>query len=284
MKPIFWDDGTRWDDPNAYWGSPSYRLEPGDPGYVPVAGDGTFTQTTKKKKNTMPKQDYIQAADDAFAAQLTKFKTGVGGYSALLGVTAAQMAAQAADADCFAYVLACQKIMQDGAQQWTAWKNLERAGGSVPASGAPVPPAFPAAVGAVTPGIEVRFRALVKQIKANASYNEAIGEALGIEGAVHAPPPGAGFQPVLSLELRGGQVYILWGWQGNRAFLDSCEIHADRGDGHGFALLVIDTTPNYTDTTPLPATPGRWKYKAIYRKGDARTGQWSDEVAITVGG
>lgn len=35
MRPILWGDGTKWDDPNARWGSPSYVLEPGDPGYVP---------------------------------------------------------------------------------------------------------------------------------------------------------------------------------------------------------------------------------------------------------
>lgn len=31
MRPIFWGDGTRWDDPNATWDG---MLEPGDPGYV----------------------------------------------------------------------------------------------------------------------------------------------------------------------------------------------------------------------------------------------------------
>jgi hypothetical protein len=35
MRTIRWDDGTRWDDPNARWGDPSYVLEPGDPGYIP---------------------------------------------------------------------------------------------------------------------------------------------------------------------------------------------------------------------------------------------------------
>ena len=37
MRLLRWDDGTRWDDPNAYWGDPGYVLEPGDPGYVPPA-------------------------------------------------------------------------------------------------------------------------------------------------------------------------------------------------------------------------------------------------------
>jgi hypothetical protein len=34
MRVLRWDDGTRFDDPNARWGDPSYVLEPGDPGYV----------------------------------------------------------------------------------------------------------------------------------------------------------------------------------------------------------------------------------------------------------
>jgi len=34
MKPVTWNSGIRWDDPNLRWGEPSYLLEPGDPGYV----------------------------------------------------------------------------------------------------------------------------------------------------------------------------------------------------------------------------------------------------------
>ena len=65
-----------------------------------------------------------------------------------------------------------------------------------------------------------------------------------------------------------------WGWQGFSAFLDMLEIQVDRGDGKGWVFLTYDTTPNYTDTFPLPATPTKWKYRAIYRAiyrvGDAR--------------
>ncbi len=49
-----------------------------------------------------------------------------------------------------------------------------------------------------------------------------------------------------------------------------------------YAPLAFDSTPNYLDTTPLPASPEKWTYKAIFRTGDARVGQWSDEVSITV--
>ena len=143
-------------------------------------------------------------------------------------------------------------------------------------------PAFPTAVPAVPLGIEVRFRALVKAIKANASYNPAIGEALGIEGAVQAAPDFATLQPRLKLELTGGAVKVGWGWQGQGAHLDMTEIEVDRGSG--YTLLTMDTTPDYLDTTPLPTPAARWKYRAIYRVGDQRVGQWSDEVGITVGG
>jgi hypothetical protein len=65
--------------------------------------------------------------------------------------------------------------------------------------------------------------------------------------------------------------------------LDLLEIQVDRGDGKGWVFLTFDTTPNYTDTTPFPATPTKWKYRAIYRVGDAQVGVWSNTVEITVG-
>ena len=58
------------------------------------------------------------------------------------------------------------------------------------------------------------------------------------------------------------------------------EIQVDRGDGKGWAFLTYDTTPNYTDTFPLPAAPTKW----TYRVGDAQVGVWSNTVEITVGG
>ena len=82
----------------------------------------------------------------------------------------------------------------------------------------------------------------------------------------------------------GGLVMVLWGWLGFAAFLKMLEIWVDRGDGHGFVPLAFDTTPNYTDTAPLPATPTKWKYRAIYRVGDDQVVQWSEEMTVVVGG
>src|ERR1035437_8689485 len=123
-----------------------------------------------------------------------------------------------------------------GTDPFTGWRTA-------PASGAPVAPVFSMAMPAVLPGIEARFRALVKQIKANANYNEAMGEALGIEGAQQTGPDLAAMQPVFIVKISGGRVEIGWGWGGNAAFLDVCEIQVDRGDGKGFGLLTYAPRP-----------------------------------------
>jgi hypothetical protein len=72
----------------------------------------------------------------------------------------------------------------------------------------------------------------VKQIKANANYNESIGEALGIEGAQQAGPDYATLQPDISATINGMRVDIGWDWGGFVNFLDQIEIQVDRGDGH----------------------------------------------------
>ncbi len=232
----------------------------------------------------MAKSDYIAPNDDAFNAQLQTFKNGIAGYATLLGLTAPQVAAQAADAAYFDYTLKCLNLMANGAQQWTAWKNLARMGGTAPATGAPVAPVFPTAVAAVALGIEARFRALVQLIKANPNYNAAIGAALHIEGAQQAGPNLAIIQPEIDALTSGNHVLVKWGWGGNKAFLDLCELQVDRGDGKGWVLLTYDTTPGYTDTQPYPAAPAKWSYRAIYRVGDSQVGQWSSPVSVTVGG
>jgi len=88
----------------------------------------------------------------------------------------------------------------------------------------------------------------------------------------------------ITAEISGTRVAVGWGWGGNGAYLDICEIEVDRGDNKGFVLLTFDTTPNYTDTTPFASIPTKWTYRAIYRVGDSRVGQWSKPVSVTVGG
>ena len=297
MRLLHWDDLNPhsippgqpylWGDPNLFFGLDGlgYAREPGDPGFVPYAPPdppSTLTSTPKRRKH-MPKTDYIKNRDADFANQLITFKLNIGAYATALAVTPAQVTAQAADADYFQYALVCQEICTQCARQWTSWRDLIREGGAPPASGVPAEVSFPPAVPAVPPGIEARFRALVKQIKAYPAYNEGIGQVLGIEGAVQTGPDYAVLKPDISLEPSGGFVLIRWGWQGYSAYLDMIEILVDRADGKGFVTLCLDTTPDYLDTTPAPATAAKWTYKAIFRIGDQRVGQWSDEVSLAVG-
>ena len=291
MKPLHWDainpiTGTPfcWDDPNLRWGDPSTYLEPGDPGFVPYPGQILTQPTPKPKRKNMPKSDFMPTDDNGKASLLILFRDNIGQFLATLTILPADadIVQQAADAARFRAIVDFCGNMQNAAQGWTAEKNYERDGGDTAPAGqvVPVRPAgFPAAV---APGIVARFRALVKRVKAAKNYSESIGQALGIEGPQHTAPDMATIQPVITVTTQGNQNLVGWGWGGNSQFLDQCELQVDRGAG--WAMLAIDTTPNYTDTAPLPAAPAKWKYRAIYRVGDAQVGVWSAVVEIVVGG
>jgi hypothetical protein len=64
MKVIRFDAGFRFDDPNSFWGDPSYQLEPGDPGYIntaPAAGASQPRKGTKTMNETPENQKVLLA-------------------------------------------------------------------------------------------------------------------------------------------------------------------------------------------------------------------------------
>jgi hypothetical protein len=153
-------------------------------GNSPAAADfaenkNNHRNTRLENKGIMPKRDYVQQNPAAFGLQLDTFKTNIGSYPTL-GLTASQIAAQAADSDYFNYVVECQSIMQNDAKAATAWRDALRNGNSAATS--PAPTTLPTPVAAVMPGVEPRFRALVGQTKANVNYNTTVGTVLAIEG------------------------------------------------------------------------------------------------------
>ncbi len=113
---------------------------------------------------------------------------------------------------------------------------------------------------------------------------DAIATDLRIVGSEKTGPDYATLTPKIEVSLTATGVLVAWTWGGFAQYLDMIEIQVDRGDGKGWVLLTYDTTPGYTDTAAQPATPTKWKYRAIYRVGDQQVGQWSAEVSITVGG
>jgi hypothetical protein len=56
-----------------------------------------------------------------------------------------------------------------------------------------------------------------------------------------------------TIEVSGDHVHLRWKWDGPNQWVDALEFLVHRGSGYNH--LVTDTTPNYIDGTPLPATP-----------------------------
>jgi len=232
----------------------------------------------------MAKTTNLDQRDNQLAAELEAFKNAIGPYASRLGVSRDQVAAQAADSDYFGYTLAVQELLTTGSKQWNSWKTLLRDGGNVPATGTPQPPDFPGAPPPVPPGIESRFRALVKQIRASAIYNPSIGAALGLEDPGQTGPNYATLAPEIVAVIGDMNVRVAWNWSGYASYLDQCQLQVDRGDGKGFVDLAVGKIIGYVDTEAFPAVPAQWTYRAIYGAGGNRVGQWSRRVTLTVGG
>jgi hypothetical protein len=225
----------------------------------------------------MAKSYYLPSDDAGKGAWLNNLNAKLPSYSAALGLAAADTASVAADAAFFTYCLNSVGQVAAYSQQWTAYKNAARNGTALGLL--PVAPNLGVAPAAVGPNIFGRATALVARIKTAPGYTDSIGQALQIIGADQTVDVTT-MKPVITAQLDAGQVDIGWTKQG----MDGIELQVDRGTG--FVFLAIDTIPGYTDTAPMPAAgqSALWKYKAIYRQGDDRVGQWSDVVSIPVAG
>ncbi len=282
MKVIKFDSGFTFDDPNSYWGNPSYQLEAGDPGYVPPPAP--INQPKPKRRKGMRHNTYFPLKVGDQVTWLGNFKNKLPGYATPLGLAAGVVTAAEADCDWVSYVLgtwlpAIRAFAEAGTDAATEAQTGD--GAALMSLPTFTPPAggVPTNTGALT-----RIFDLVQTIKNAAGYTEAIGSDLGVIGSEKSAPDFATFGPVLKITRAPAGITVGWGWQGKQAFLDIIEIQVDRGGGAGWQLLAFDTTPGYNDTEPIPATPVKWQYRAIYRVGDQRVGQWSAAVAVVVGG
>ncbi len=228
----------------------------------------------------MPKQYFLPNTLSGKSQKFIQFKDNIGAYTTTFGLAAGDITQQGADALYFAALLPFADTVGNAAKQWNSWKDNVLTGtiGTEPIL-ITKPVGFP---GSVAAGILTRYLLLVNAIKAHKNYTTAIGDILGIEGPEDTPPDLNTLQPIIDALATASVVKINWGWGGHRAFLSMCELQVDRGSG--WVPLVYDTTPNYEDTHPFPATPTVWKYRAIYRVDDHQVGLWSLEVSVTVGG
>ena len=286
MRPAIWTK----DDPEMYWGNPNlrwnYLLEPGDPGYVPPSPPPIPATETKTKAKKMKHNSYYPGKQTDQIAWLVNFYEKIAGHATALGLTTAQVTAILADCAWLIYVLQnWLNAVRTWAQSCTDAASLAQTGsGGVQTLPVFTAPALPDGTAPVTLGALTRIFALVQQIKASGKCPPDIASDLGIVGSEAATPDLSALQPAITAKVNGNVVDLGWGWQGNAAWLDACEILVDRGDGKGYVPLVVDTTPNYNDTQTFPAAKTIWTYKAIYRANDRQVGLWSNAVSVTVGG
>jgi len=286
MRTAYWDSGDPemyFDNPNLRWGSPAYLLEPGDPGYVPPAPSATET-TTKNKRKHMKRNTYFPLRVGDQLIWIGNFRDRVSALATTLGLTPAQVTAILADCNWLLYVL---QTWLPEVRTWalgctTAATAAQTGTGPVQVLPVFAAPALPSGVTPVTLGALNRIFALVQQIKDSGKCTDDIAANLRIVGTAEAGPDFTSIAPVFTAAIVGNQVILKWNWGGYAAFLDSCEIQVDRGDGHGYVFLTIDTTPGYTDTQPFPTAKTVWTYRAIYRVGDAQAGVWSQPVSLAV--
>lgn len=287
MRTAYWDSGDpemHFDNPNLRWGSPSYLLEPGDPGYVPPLP--SVNQTNKKKKR-MKHNKFWPGRQGDQVIWLKAFSSELGAVATALGLTTAQVTAIVADCLWLAYLL---ESWLPGVRQW-AQSGTDQVAAAQTGTGSDVialpgwtAPALPTGVTPQLPGALTRIFSVIQTIRDNAKCTDAIATALGIVGAAAADPDLSAVQPPLSATVNGNQVDLKSGWGGNSAYLDNLEFQKDWGDGKGFVSLTITASITFTDTAPHPAARTAWAYRCIYRVGNRQVGIFSSPVIVGVGG
>lgn len=285
MRTAYFDSGDpemHFDNPNLRWSEPAYLLEPGDVGYVAPFPSANQIKTKKLK---MKHNNYFPVRQADQVIWLGNYAQKLPDYTVQLGLVAADVTARVADCKWTSHVLA---TWLPATRAWSlactdaATATQTGIGSTVQVLPVFTAPAVPATVAAVTPGALSRIFAQVAQIKASGKLTEAIASDLRIIGSENTAPDLSALRPEITAKISGSIVEVKWNWQGQREWLDGCEIQVDRGDGKGYVLLTIDTTPNYNDTQPFPAAKTVWSYKAIYRVDDHQIGLWSAPISVSV--
>jgi hypothetical protein len=284
MKTAYFDQDFYLNDPNLYLGNPSYLLEPGDAGYVdpfPAVNPPT------RKKKPMKHNNYFPMAQGNQIIWLQTFSGKIPTHATELSL--ATGVATAAAADCLWVVYLLEQWLP-AVRQWAqSCTDVLMAAETGAGSGAITLPTFtaPALTNNVTaqaPGSLNRIFTLVQSIKDSGKCTDAIATDLGIVGTENVTPNLAVIQPPLSAVLNGDHVDIKSGWGGQGKSLDSMELQKDWGDGKGFVYLATLTGVTFKDTAHLPAARTVWTYRIIYRVANQQIGQWSNSVAVAVGG
>jgi hypothetical protein len=221
--------------------------------------------------------DLLKQSDPEFSAQLRVFSSKLPNYAVALGLTTDELNAVAADADALLAVVQEVHRIRAHAQSWTAFKDQLRTGeGDSPAS-FPAVPEMPAPPVAVPPGIDHRFRRLVRRIKAHPAYSTGMGKDLGIHIDTVSAAPAA---PGLRLRFEGGKPHVRFTKKG----MHGIYLYGRRGAEEKFTLLATVTRSPYIDQRPnLEAdVPEKREYHAFYMMNDRVAGVKSPVAQLVV--
>lgn len=223
----------------------------------------------------MARLDYWPKRWADLVAWYQNFVAQLNTHSVTLGISAGQLTQAAADRDMIILCNDAANNADDYSKEVTAYReiivNAPLGTGLPPVP--TLPPAVVAALGALA-AIQARTRKLVDQIKANNNFTVAIGQSLGVIGAL------AGAQDVAidSAKAQAGSIVELDLFMAGNATVG---IYMSRGGG-AYALLGISTQETFTDSTaPLVAgQPETRLYKVRAYVDNAFTGPESDIVSV----
>jgi len=225
---------------------------------------------------------YIENTEEKLVKQIAQFCDMYTIYASLLKVDPTKIDNLNAGSLFMTFILAMQGKVQTLAVTFTAYKDLVFYGIGTDVLGVlPVLPVYPTSPPPVClAAVESLFREIIQQCVKSGKLTEDIAKALGIFEEVPVVELEKG-TPVLSLKSKSaGQPKlhtIIGDYEGFEVWKDS---------GTGFVFLNVSNSPNYTDTSALPAAGIEvvWKYKIIYRYKNAQIGNWSNVISVAVKG
>ncbi|MEO6831705.1 MAG: hypothetical protein ABI378_05225 [Chitinophagaceae bacterium] len=226
----------------------------------------------------MTKGFYLPKADAERVTWLKNFATRLPNYSTKYGLAPSDASNMQAAADFLAALIPLHQAFGDYRKSLIEYKEgmMESTEPRTLPQPPVIPPGFSTAPAA---GIFGRVAEIVNKIKAAGTYTTQDGQDLGIEGPEQTVASAGDTKPAISLRPGGeGQVEIVW----KKAAFAAIEFELSLDGGATWTFLGMDTSPNYTDSTPVTAAQKR-SYRAIYRDGNGRVGQWNDVASTTVG-
>lgn len=231
------------------------------------------------------KKNYLPRAASDRVLWLNNFSNKIGGYAALFGFTAAEVALIAKMATFYAYIIGLIEQVNTFSNNLVSFKNILSIAPNGTSLG-PVPTVTIAAAPAVCPaGIFTYISGIVGRIKSNTTaYTDAIGKDLGIVGD-EIVFKSTEFKPEISAKAQAGSVVINF----TKKDLDGVNVYSHPvggTDANVWEFLALDNHSPYHDTRPLAVAgqPEKRQYRVRGVYDGVETGLVSDTIEVVFEG